>query len=53
MYGTYIQISELARLFNLTTHTLRFYEKKGLLKPSRISESNNLQAGKNSFFEKD
>ena len=29
-----------ARLFNLTTHTLRFYEKKGLLKPSRISESN-------------
>lgn len=40
MSSEYIQISELAKLFNITTHTLRFYEKKGLIKPSKISKSN-------------
>ena len=29
-------IRELAKEFNVTTRTLRFYEEKGLLKPSRI-----------------
>ncbi len=29
-------IRELAEEFNVTTRTLRFYEEKGLLKPSRI-----------------
>jgi len=29
-------IRELAEEFNVTTRTLRFYEEKGLLKPSRL-----------------
>ncbi|WP_133471708.1 Zn(2+)-responsive transcriptional regulator [Paraglaciecola marina] len=35
-----MQISELAKLSNLNAHTLRYYEKAGLLKPSGRSHSN-------------
>ena len=35
-----MQISKLAKLSNLNTHTLRYYEKAGLLIPSGRSESN-------------
>ena len=35
-----MQISKLAKLSNLNTHTLRYYEKAGLLKPSGRSDSN-------------
>lgn len=35
-----MKIGELARRTGLSTHTLRFYEKHGLLKPSQRSESN-------------
>lgn len=33
-------INEVAKLFNITTNKLRFYEKKGLINPSR-DETNN------------
>jgi DNA-binding transcriptional MerR regulator len=32
-------IGEIARLLGLTAHTLRFYEKEGLLKPRRHDSS--------------
>lgn len=32
-------IRELAEEFNVTTRTLRFYEEKGLLKPSRLGST--------------
>lgn len=31
-------ISELAREFDITTRTIRFYEEKGLLKPERVGQ---------------
>ena len=31
-------ISELAREFDITTRTIRFYEEKGLLKPQRVGQ---------------
>ena len=31
-------ISDLARDFDVTTRTIRFYEEKGLLNPSRIGQ---------------
>lgn len=35
-----ITITELARLRNVTTETLRFYDRKGILKPSYIDPNN-------------
>lgn len=35
-----MRISKLAKLSNLNAHTLRYYEKSGLLTPSGRSESN-------------
>ena len=35
-----MKISQLAKLSNLSAHTLRYYEKAGLIKPSWRSESN-------------
>ncbi|MFT2089731.1 Zn(2+)-responsive transcriptional regulator [Paraglaciecola sp. 2405UD69-4] len=35
-----MKISKLSKLSNLSTHTLRYYEKEGLLTPSGRSESN-------------
>ena len=32
-------IQELSRLSGVTTHTLRWYDQIGLLKPSRVAES--------------
>ena len=31
-------ISELARAFDITTRTIRFYEEKGLLNPQRVGQ---------------
>lgn len=33
MKNNYLLINELAKLFDVTTHTLRFYEEKGLIEP--------------------
>lgn len=32
-------IGELAKKLNITTRTIRYYDQKGLVKPSRVSES--------------
>ena len=37
------KISEIARLFGISSDTLRFYEKKGLLKPS-VNELNHYRS---------
>lgn len=34
----YYTISEMASLFNISSHTLRYYDKVGLLKPGGLSE---------------
>ncbi len=34
------KIGDLAKLLGVTTHTLRFYEKNGLLSPSQRTEAN-------------
>ena len=36
----YLQIGEISKLFNISTHAIRFYEKKGLINPCKIGESN-------------
>lgn len=33
-----LMIGELAKLLNVSTHTLRFYEKKGLIIPTQVTE---------------
>jgi DNA-binding transcriptional MerR regulator len=38
MPGRSYTISELAREFDITTRTIRFYEEKGLLSPQRIGQ---------------
>lgn len=37
MKNQFLLINEMANLFHISPHTLRFYEKKGLLKPSKVS----------------
>ncbi|MGN8629662.1 MerR family transcriptional regulator [Lactobacillus amylovorus] len=32
-------IGDLAKQLNITTRTIRYYDQKGLVKPSRVSES--------------
>lgn len=32
-------IGDLAKKLNITTRTIRYYDQKGLVKPSRVSES--------------
>lgn len=44
MSGTY-SISDLAREFDLTTRTIRFYEDEGLLTPGRRGQSRIYSAG--------
>ncbi len=34
-----LQIGELAKLFGITTHAIRFYEKKNLIKPCHITDA--------------
>ena len=38
--GTVMRISELARRAGMSAHTVRYYEKVGLLTPSQRTESN-------------
>ncbi len=39
MKNQFLYTNELAKLFNVSEHTIRFYEKKGLLKPSHITDA--------------
>lgn len=32
-------IGDLAKKLNITTRTIRYYDQKGMVKPSRVSES--------------
>ena len=38
MMHSYLLINELAKLYNISTQTIRFYEQKGLIMPAKTSE---------------
>ena len=38
--STYFSIGEIAKMFNISTQTLRLYDRMDLIKPAHINENN-------------
>lgn len=51
MYKEHFSVGEIAKLFKMTTQTLRFYDKMGIFKPSYINPKNSYRYYTLSQFE--